>query len=280
MVAPQINGRGLGLLRPDPAKYAHRVSFAFHGAVFGQSAPKGAATLVPAPRLDQGATGTCHSHSACGAVWCAFTAAGQSPTLGSPLSLASCTYGDVRAGLVPPGLPLPPLMDTGADLSDDAKAMAKWGLPPMGPNVEGRHSDVPNDEPGVPFPEPDEAKLQIASKNLIDGEYQIPIDANAPRLCALALDAGIPIWVGFFVDSAFEALGPNDVAQAPNTSDTSGGGHAVYLSGYRTAADGTYEFRLENSWGPGWCDGGACWVSEAWLKACWMLWPMTVKVTS
>jgi hypothetical protein len=270
-----------GLLRPDPAKLTRRLHASLHPGIVG-GPPKGSAQLETLGRLDQGASGTCHAHSAVGAVWCALKAAGQTPAfVGSPRCLASCTYADVRAASTLPGQPLPLLQDTGADLSDDSAAMARWGLGPIrNPTKDGRYSDVENDPPDNVFPEPVLSELQVAGQDLIGGEYQIPVDANAPALCALALDAGIPIWLGFFVDSAFEALRPGEVAQPPNESDPNGGGHAVYLSGYRTAAGGSFEFRLENSWGSGWCESGACWVSTAWLLKCWMLWPMAVKVAS
>lgn len=272
---------GKGLLRPDPAKLARRFHASLHPALRAGGTPKGSAQLTPCQRMDQGQSGTCHAHSAAGSVWTALNAAGAVMFVPSPVLIASCTYADVRAAQTPPGQPLPPLVDTGADLSDDATALARWGVSPiLAPTTDGRYSDVENDPPGATFPEPSVAQLEQAGHDLIGGEYQIPVDAQAPVLCALALDNGLPIWLGFFVDSAFESAQADTVVGPPNESDPNGGGHAVYLSGYRTAADGSYEFRLENSWGPGWADGGAVWVGTPWLKACWMLWPMAIRVNS
>jgi hypothetical protein len=230
--------------------------------------------------MDQGESSTCHSHSAVAGVWAAFMAAGKpAPFLGSPLTLASCTYADVRAAQTPHGQTLPPLQDTGAELQDVADALRRWGLAPMGTPIAGRGgiSDVPDDVDGQPFPEPDRWSVEVAGSHLISGEYAIPLDSSAPTTCALALDKGIPVWLGTFVDTAFEQLGASDIAAPADTSDPNGGGHALYLSGYRTAADGSYEFRVENSWGTGWADGGAVWASQAWLLACWDLWPMAVS---
>ena len=264
---------GRGLHRPDPKKLARRMHAAYHPLLAGGT-PKGKAQLTPCPRLDQGASGTCHAHSAAGSIWTAFKAAGQEIFVPSPRVIASTTYAEVRAAAYPTG-PLPQLQDTGADLSDDATALAEWGVAPIqAPTSDGRYSDVENDKGW--FPEPDLGRLLIAGADLISGEYQIPVDSSAPSLCALSLDGGIPIWLGFFVDSAFQSLGPSSIAQPPDTSDPSGGGHAVYLSGYRTASSGQYEFLLQNSWGSGWAGGGAVWCSQAWLLACWMLWPMVV----
>jgi hypothetical protein len=112
------------------------------------------------------------------------------------------------------------------------------------------------------------------------GEYSIPVDSSAPNLVALCIDSKIPVQVGFFCDSAFESLTPSQVAGAPNQNDPSGGGHAVYLYGYRTNAQGEFEFRLRNSWGNAWCDVGDCWVSTAWLLAAWELFPIAVKAVT
>jgi hypothetical protein len=272
-----------GLLRPDPAKLARRLHASLHPLLAAGGTPRGAASLTPCQRLDQGQTGTCHAHSAAAAIWTALNSAGKPVAfIPSPRLIAATTYADVRAASTPVGEPLPPLQDTGADLSDDATALAKWGVAPFAESStsDGRFSDVENDPPDNVFPEPDVAQLQIAGADLIAGEYSIPVDSGAPNLCALALDAGLPIWLGFFVDSAFEAATASTIVGAPNQSDPSGGGHAVYLSAYRTATDGTFEFLLQNSWGDGWAMSGAVWCAQAWLLETWMLWPMAVKVNS
>ena len=270
---------GKGLHRPDPAKSAHRLHASLHPRINAAATPKGSAALTPCARLNQGQTGTCHAHSGVAVVWCACVAIGHTPAfVGSPRQLASCTYSDVRDAQTPPGAPLRVLTDDGADLSDDAAALAKWGQAPIqAPTSDGRYSDVENDPPDNVFPEPDVAQLEVAGHNLIAGEYSIPIDADAPRLCALALDSGVPIWVGFFADSAFDGAQADTVLGPPNEADPDGGGHATYLSAYRTAADGSYEFLLQNSWGSNWADNGAVWVSSAWLQKVWMLWLMAVQ---
>ena len=267
-----------GLKRSTPAKVAHRLGAAKALGLAGT--PKGAGQLAPCARADQGETETCFAHSAVAADWCALMAAGQLPAfVGSPATVASCTYGMVRAAAVPEGATLPELTDTGAELQDVANALATYGLAPLGTQVPERQgfSDVPDDVEGEPFPEADVSQVQRAGSDIVSGEYSIPVDANAPTTVALCIDAGIPVWLGTLVGAAFQALGPTDIAQPTPTTDTTAGGHAMYISAYRTAADGSYEFRVENSWGTGWCDGGACWVSTAWLLACWELWPFAIK---
>jgi hypothetical protein len=269
--------RRKGLKRSTPHKVAHRLAAASHPLI---KAALGAALAAScqirvSSHPDQGESECCAEHSAVGC--CAI----HKPGIGSPLCLASCTYGDVRAELTPPGDTLPPLSDTGAELQTVSDALRKWGLAPMGPQIAGRNgwSDVPDDVPGVPFPEPDVSQLEVAGHTLVSGEYAIAVDSNAPQTVAACISAGIPVWLGCFVDSAFEALTAGQVAQPPNASDPNGGGHAMYISGYRTAADGSLEFRVENSWGSNWCDGGGCWASTAWLLACWELWPFPAVTT-
>lgn len=265
---------GKGLIKCAPKKIAHR--FAFRATV----PPKGAGQLTACQRLDQGQTGTCHAHSLVGAVWTALHAAGSDPPfIGSPRQLASCTYGDVRGTKTYPGTTMPVLLDTGADLQDDATALAAWGLARIqAPTSDGRFSDVENDPSSNVFPEADTAQLQRTFQ--VTGEYSIPVDSAAPAAVASCIDAGIPVQIGIFVDTAFEDLTSGQVAQPANQNDPNGGGHALYISGYRTAADGSYEFRVENSWGSSWCDGGACWASSAWLMSGWELFPIAVKAVT
>jgi hypothetical protein len=274
-----MTGRfGKGLKPSTRQKVQHRLGAHTHPQIAAALAagPKGAADLTPCQRMDQGQTGTCHAHSLSGAIWTSFNAAGKALAfIPSPRLIASCTYADVRSASIPAGAPLPPLTDDGAELQDDADAVKTWGIAPIqSPTSDGRFSDVENDPPDNTFPEPDPTQMQIGGQDLITGEYAISVDSNAPNVVASSLDSGYPVWVGFLVDQAFEDLGASSIAQAPIGSGL--GGHAVYLSGYRTNALGKLEFRLENSWGSGWALNGSVWCSEAWLMACWDLWPCPV----
>lgn len=261
-----------------PAKVAHRVSFAGHPAAAAPltaSADLGAYT--PA-RLDQTRTGSCTAHSFGCSCYTALAAAGS--PLGfvpSPKTTYACTRAIERSAVTPSGN-LPALQDTGAELQDVATIASSIGVKPMvPPTPEGANSDVWS---GNVNDEPDLTDVEQAAAVLLTGEYKIdPSDPKAPQLVAAAIQAGIPVWIATFVDTAFEQLGPNDIAQAPNTDDPNGGGHAIYLSAFRTNAQGEIEFRIENSWGTSWADNGAVWASTAWLKSVWEAWPMTVTVT-
>jgi hypothetical protein len=262
--------RATGLHRPDPAKLARRAHF---GATLKAGAPLGQATWTPCPRLNQKRKSICHTFSAAGAIWTRFNAAGKPlPFIPSPVTLASCVYADTQG----PASTRQALADVGADLSDDATGLATWGIAPMLiTSSDDGYSDVdPYPDDGT-FPEADPSRLVIAGADLIDGEYQIPLTDEAPTLCALALDAGIPIWFGGPVNGEYENLGPGGIATAASTLN--GSGHAQYLNSYRSV-NGAFQFLIQGSWGNNILDNGAIWADESFVKSLWLLWPMDVKV--
>lgn len=88
------------------------------------------------------------------------------------------------------------------------------------------------------------------------------------------LAQGLPVAVGVFVTPQFVELRGSNVYRGYRKADAQGG-HAVCLVGYD---DQRQAFRLLNSWGSGWADGGYAWVSydlfdsprnptEAWCMA-------------
>lgn len=228
------------------------------------------------PRFDQGQTSTCHAHSSATALACALAYAGR--PLGfvpSPLAIASLTYADVRAAAHPSGK-LPPLADDGAELQDDATAMARWGVEPIGPGVQGRYSDVPNDT-GYGFPEPTKSEIQRGASHLIGGEYAVAIDDALPETIAACLDVGVPVWIGGTVGAAYETASASSVQDPTPSSDKTAGGHAQVIAGYRVVT-GTGEIQglVVGSWGTGWALNGTVWVSSPWMRGLWSAWPMTV----
>jgi hypothetical protein len=229
-------------------------------------------------RLDQGPTGSCTAHGAAGAVYTSTNHAGTPlGFLPSPRAIYAATRAEERAATAGPNATsLPDLTDSGAELADALAVLSGYGVCPMADPVEGRNSDV--DQANV-TEEPDVDALEDAAMTLVTGAYRIdPVAQNASDQIASAISSGFAIYTGFFVDTAFENLTPTQVAGAPNEADPQGGGHAVYLSGYRTNAMGAREFRLTNSWGAGWCDHGCCYVSEQWAQRAWEMWVIDVKV--
>jgi hypothetical protein len=160
--------------------------------------------------------------------------------------------------------------------SDVMAAISTWGIRPMqGPTPDGRNSDVTagnvNDEPTL-------TELEEDSARIVTGEYRI--DEASPSVveqvcCAIA--AGVPVGVSFFADSAFDgwAAGKSPLG-SPNTDDSSGGGHWIVLTSFRTAPGGVRIVRGPNSWGPAWGDRGHVEADQNWLRAAWDIYPLAV----
>jgi hypothetical protein len=233
-------------------------------------------------RKDQGESGSCTAASGSGMISTALRRAGTPLAFEpSPCELYSVTRSVERAGAIT----LAPLTDSGAQLSDVIEALSVYGVAPMrGPTPDGRNYDIwtPDEGPDANVnAEPDFAQLEQAATTIITGTHRI--EEAAPDVVdqvAAAIAAGFPVYTAFFCDSAFESLTTTQIAGAPNQSDTNGGGHAVYLSGYDTASGGSRVFTLTNSWGTSWCLDGRCMVSEAWLRAVWDLLVGDVRVVT
>ena len=275
-----------GLLQSHPSRSAYRTSAEEHDDIAAALAagPKGSADLTSylGARTDQGRSSTCFYHSKASCQYGAAALAGA-PLLffPSPLVGASCTFAMVRAAATPPDQELPELKDTGAAL-EDAAAVDKWGVARIGVQIAGRDgvSDVPDDKPGVAFPEVDESQIIKAASTIMTGEYKITVNDRAPLLLCATLDARVLAWNGFFCDSRFEALKPGEVAGVPDESDPLGGGHATLYAGYRIVPRNGIK-KIEglkvNSWGKSWCEAGCVWVSEEHVMAEWEIWPFAAR---
>lgn len=280
--------RRLGLRRSHPAKLARRVALSGHPAVAGllSGALPASADLAEwqPPCRDQGRSGSCTRGSTSSAYATAFAAAG------SPLGYVPSqrvgyagTRAIERAAAVPVGQPLPALQDTGAELADVFHFDATYGVLPqlVDKTPDGRLYDLWTDDDTGPGTgnvndEPPFAALEQSAARIITGPYAIdPRASNASDLVAGAIAARMPVEIAGFVDTRFEQLGPNDVMGAPDQSDPRGGGHAIYFAAYRTQGSAR-QFRVQNSWGAGWCAGGSCWVDETFLHALWEIWPIAL----
>lgn len=262
-----MTGYGKGLHRPDPAKLARRLHASLHPGIAKLSgAPNGAAELVPCARLNQYSKGYCHAFSASGFVWTRENAIGKTlPFIPSPTMIAGLTYAAVQGPADQRG----PLQDTGADLQDDAAAMAAWGVAPIRTtSTTDGITDVDGQIDGQ-CPEPDASQIVVAGSDLVQGAYTIPVDSGAPDMCALALDAKEPIWFGGPVNAIYQELGPNDVATAAAAQGPDG--HAQYINKYFDDGTGRRLWLIQGSWGYGFANQGAALCDDSFLTAQWML---------
>ena len=101
----------------------------------------------------------------------------------------------------------------------------------------------------------------------------MPLPADAPRLInsdplpiepaavAWALAGGFPVVVGLSITQAWEDLS-GSMLPLPGAAPI--GGHALCLVGFKRDP-GRMLFRVRNSWGPAWGDGGYAWLPGDWI---------------
>jgi len=256
---------------------------------------KGSADWTPCVRsvLNQGVSETCWAHSAAQAKFIVDVAklvAAGTPladaiakvVLASPLYFALVLYALYRAAQTPPGVPLPGpgLADQGAQLDDAAAAFGRFGSQPFGEQQQGINTDVPatQDENGDPvlLPELSVPAAESGFAQPFGGSYDVQTGSGAGDRVAAALEAVGPVWFGTSVGQAFQALVAGQVAQPCPASDPTAGGHAMLYAGYEAVpVNGTLtrRYRVLNSWGSDFCEGGYCWASEAFVEANWQIVP-------
>lgn len=229
--------------------------------------------------LDQNPTESCTGHSKGAGLFTACAAQGVPlDAVPSPDLLYKVARSLARAAAVGPNGSLPALVDGGAEFADVANGEAEYGVVPMGPPPpDGRYSDV---DPATVNDNIDLPTLEKAGYSLTTGPYRLATGPGSNVIASVkaCLAAKIPLWVAFYCDRAYEALQKGQVAQAPVVSNQPGeGGHAVYLSAGEMTSEGLVAL-CEGSWGDGFCDGGACLVSEAWIEAAWEIWPIYIQM--
>jgi C1A family cysteine protease len=144
--------------------------------------------------------------------------------------------------------------DSGAQIRDGIKVLAKLGAPP--------ESAWPYDIAKFAVKPPATA-YQAALSEVAIG-YQ-RVTQSLPQLKG-ALAAGFPMVFGFTVYESFEsdAVAKTGIVPMPGPTERSLGGHAVMAVGYD---DSLQAFRVENSWGPGWGQNGFFTIPYAYLAS-------------
>jgi len=98
--------------------------------------------------------------------------------------------------------------------------------------------------------------------------------ANPPDIDTLKglLAENKPFVIGVPIYSDFYGTGANFTVDEPTPSDTLSGGHALFVVGYDDAIGG---FKVVNSWGTSWGDGGFGYLSYAFVQNwAWEAWIM------
>lgn len=182
------------------------------------------------PIYDQGDLGSCTANAIGGAV--EFDQMKQGEPAVMPSRLFVYYYERLLEGTI--------ASDSGAQIRDGMKVIAKYGAPPESdwPYVVSQFADAP----------PPTA-VQDGLKSLAL-EY-LRLDNTSLHTLKACLAAGFPFVSGFTVYQTFEsqAVAASGVVPLPYFFEPRLGGHAVMTVGYD---DATARFLVRNSWGAGW----------------------------
>jgi len=219
--------------------------------------------------VDQNGTGTCFACAPKSGVELTLARAGT-PLLFpiSILDIATLVHAIERAG------DASKLWDWGGDPADVATVFGRYGVRAARyrpeTDEEARNCDASPDTVG-----PDHAPVgeelggvEINARDFIKdaevilgGAHEIG-DANCIVESCQTLADGVTITVAFCVIDSDETAPPGTVLEGRvGQAD-----HDVLIVGYRTKADGSIEFLMQNSWGRQWIDAGFAWVSESFMR--------------
>lgn len=142
--------------------------------------------------------------------------------------------------------------DSGAQLRDGAKALAKWGVcyETEWPYDVAQFATVPTSQCYID-----------AEKHKAVLYHSIPQNLKSIKS---ALASGYPVPFGISVYESFEsdAVAANGIVPLPLLTEQLLGGHAVLIVGYD---DSKQWFIVRNSWGSGWGDQGYFYLPYAYV---------------
>jgi len=201
--------------------------------------------------LNQGATSSCVAHAFVAGIHIAETRAG--------LPYVPCSrlfaYYNARREMKEQRF----VLDNGTYLRTCAAALAHFGVPDEGHWPFSEFTLIVNKRPSFDA-------MRWAHPRA-GGNYVKIYPPGDMRLDAIksALHAGHPVAFGTLVTQSFLSnKGPARIKEL----DTSAlaGGHAMLIIGWEVVEGETW-FRVLNSWGPKWRDGGLCWFHQDLIAA-------------
>lgn len=107
--------------------------------------------------------------------------------------------------------------------------------------------------------QPNSADRQAARPYAIAEWRTVPFDNEADVKSHIA--TGFPVVIGMMIDDGFKAIRGDQIYYGPSGQE--GGGHAMVVTGYD---DSRGAFKVMNSWGTGWGNGGFGWISYSAFK--------------
>jgi hypothetical protein len=184
---------------------------------------------------------SCVGHSIANAA--VITAGVEGVELARPSALWAYSLARLAAG--------PPITDTGCMFRHALRSMRDFGLVAESrwPETEAEANNVP---PLDAFVAGDTAR--------VGGFYRIKRGADAPMAMRLALMKGLVPMFGMVVDDAYLNLRGSGIYERGGKAV---GGHAQVVVGYSKTRDA---FRVLNSWGEDWGDGGFAWIASSFFE--------------
>lgn len=202
--------------------------------------------------LNQGNTSSCVAHAFAGGIHIMEHRAGLTFMGVSRLFM----YYNARREEAPGD---PNVADVGTYLRTCASGLRKFGA------CDEKHWEF-NEGANAVNRRPDWQAMSVAHPRA-GGRYVRIYDGGANRTQAIraALAAGYPVAFGTAVPFSFlDDSGPDEIGK-PAATDQIAGNHALLAIGCATMQGQTW-FRVLNSWGSSWRDGGLCWMSAAYLE--------------
>jgi C1A family cysteine protease len=144
--------------------------------------------------------------------------------------------------------------DAGAELRDGIKSVVAQGV--------CAESDWPYDTSRFNVAPPQQC-YNDAHKDVVVKYQRLYQNLGDMRAC---LANGFPFVVGFSVYESFEneQVAQTGIVPIPSGNEQLLGGHAVLVAGYDNDRQ---SFLVRNSWGPGWGEGGHCWMPFTYLTS-------------
>jgi hypothetical protein len=248
--------RGLGF-RPDPLKNGSP-SFAKMGVAAASDVTafslEGSIPVVNGRRLilDQGSTSSCVAHAFVAALHIVEQRAGLAHIPASRLYVYYHARREEGRGSI--------VFDNGTYLRTCAEGLAKFGVPDERWWPFSTFSLTVNKRPK--YEAISEAHPRQGGKYARIYEY----DADRSQAIKSALVAGHPVCFGTLVSKSFLDSRGGAYVELPRAADPIVGGHAMTIVGWETRDKRTW-YRVLNSWGPDWRDGGLCWMAEDYVTS-------------
>lgn len=180
------------------------------------------------------------------------------------------------------------LTDSGGDPADVITAVSVFGVCAIDCRTADEHARKCDCSPEDPTATPPDTRLndnptvlglERDAETLLVGMYALDtIDPGLAVRRALASKI-IPTFAWCVID-ADESAGPDTVLDA-DPARAVGSNHDTIFVGYRKMPDGSFQYRLQNSWGTLlWGDAGRVWVTEAFLRQADCLYATLVRRAS